>query len=97
MTNDSKIKKKIRNTKLFTDAQKVELLVGLEEITPAEKRQLEEVIDVFDAQYRQAVEKHVQQIRSLLGHLTKHMTNEQKKKYQDTLDEIKLGLSLLSA
>lgn len=97
MTNDSKIRKKIHDTKLFTDAQKVELLVGLDEITASEKRQLEESIDTFDLEYRQAVDKHTQQVRSLLGHLTKHMTDEQKKKHQDTLDEIELGLSLLSA
>lgn len=97
MRNDLTIRKKIQSTRLFIDTQKIELLVRLPEASEAEKRVLEEGIDTFDREYKAAVTKHTQQIRSFLGHATKDLTPEEKKKHQDALDEIAFGLNLLQA
>lgn len=95
MKNDLTICKKIQETRLFSDTRKIELLVRLSDSSEAEKQALEEGIDAFDAEYKAAVEKHTQQIQSLLGHVLKDMTPEERKKSQDALDEINFGLALL--
>lgn len=89
--------KKIHDTRLFSDPQKVELLAMLEEASEADKRKLEAGIDAFDREYKKAVTKHTAQIKSILGHAVKDMTPEERKLNQDALDEIKLGLAFLNA
>jgi hypothetical protein len=95
--NDSTIYKKIQQTKLFSDAQKVEVLVAVADASPEDIAKLEAGIDVFDEQYRNAIEKHVAQIQSLLGHTVKDMTPEEKKEQQAALRTIGTGLGLLSS
>ena len=95
--SDLKIRKKIRNTRLFSDSQKIDLLVNLEEASLEDKKKLESGIDMFDREYKISMEKHAQQVRSLLGHAVKDMTPLEKKKHQDALDEIDFGLALLAA
>ncbi len=88
--------KKIQATKLFSDAQKVDLLVAVNEASAEDKQKLEEGIDAFDAAYATAVAKHSAQIQSLLGHVVKDMSEEAKVLNQDAIEEIKLGLAFLS-
>lgn len=87
--------KKIQKTRLFSDPQKVDLLVKLEEASEADKRKLEAGIDTFDREYERAVKKHSAQIQSILGHAVKDMSEEERKANQDAIDEIKLGLAFL--
>jgi len=91
------IAKKIRDTKLFSDSQKVDLLVALEEASEADKNKLEAGIDAFDREYARAVKKHSAQIQSIIGHAVKDMTEEERKLNQDAIDEIKLGLAFLAS
>jgi hypothetical protein len=95
--NDSTIYKKIQQTKLFSDAQKVEVLVAVADASPEDIAKLEAGIDVFDEQYGNAIAKHVAQIQSLLGHTVKDMTPEEKKEQQAALRTIGTGLGLLSS
>lgn len=88
--------KKIRDTRLFSDSQKIELLVQLEDASDSDINKLEAGIDVFDHEYSRAVKKHTAQIESILGHAIKDMSEEEKKLNQDALDELKLGLALLT-
>jgi len=88
--------KKIQATRLFSDGQKVDLLVAVNEASESDKKKLEEGIDEFDQAYAKAVAKHTAQIHSILGHAVKEMTEEEKKLNQDAIDEIKLGLAFLA-
>lgn len=90
------IREKIKNTRLFSDAQKVELLVALDDASPAEVKKLEAGIDTFEREYAKTVKKHTAQIRSILGHAVKGMSKEEKQMNQDAIDEIQIGLSLLT-
>lgn len=94
--NDLRINKKIQATKLFSDAQKVDVLVAMAEASEEDKAKLEAGIDAFDREYQAAITKHTQQIRSLLGHTTKDMSPEEKKKHEESLGLINAGLGLLS-
>lgn len=87
--------KKIRDTRLFSDPQKVELLAMLDEASAEDKKKLEEGIDVFDREYARAVKKHTAQIEAILGHAIKDMSEEERRLNQDALDELRLGLALL--
>lgn len=88
--------KKIQATRFFSDAQKVDLLVALNDASEADKKKLEAGIDVFDREYEKSVKKHSAQIQSILGHAVKDMTEEERKLNQDAIDEIKLGLAFLT-
>jgi len=87
--------KKIKDTRLFSDPQKVELLSLLEDSSAEDKKKLEAGIDAFDREYAKAVSKHTAQIQSVLGHALKDMTEEERKHNQDAIDELKMGLTLL--
>lgn len=87
--------KKIQKTRLFSDPQKIDLLVKLEDASAEDKRKLEAGIDTFDREYARAVTKHTAQIQSILGHAVKDMSEEERRDNQDAIDEIKLGLAFL--
>ena len=48
------LKKKVQETKLFTDQEKVEILADFDAITGADRVKLEEFIDAYDAKYKAA-------------------------------------------
>jgi len=97
MSNDLRIRKKIQATRLFSDTQKIELLVKLAEASQEDKKKLEEGIDVFDATYGKAVEKHAQQVRSIIGHLRTELSPDERAQQEEVLDAIDLGFDILSA
>jgi hypothetical protein len=92
----NQIYKKIQQTKLFSDSQKVELLVKLVDATEADRTKLEAGIDAFDARYAQAVATGTQKVKSVLGHVLKDMNPEDKAENQDALDQLSLGLAFLN-
>lgn len=87
--------KKIQDTRLFSDAQKVELYVQMESANAEDKKKLEEGIDAFDTEYAKAVAKHTAQIQSVLGHAVKDMSEEEKELNSEAINTIKLGLAFL--
>lgn len=89
--------KKIQTTKLFSDAQKVALFAALDDASDADKQKLEEGIDAFDTSYAKAVSKHSATIRSVLGHIVKDMSEEEKSFNTEAIDAVKLGLAYLAS
>lgn len=90
------LSKKIQQTRLFSDPQKVEIFVALETANDEDKKKLEAGIDAFDEAYVKAVVKHSAQIRSILGHALKDMTEEEKEQNSDAIQEMQLGLAFLT-
>lgn len=88
--------KKIQKTRLFSDPQRVELLVLLESANEADKRKLEAVIDEFDSSYAAAMAKHSAKMQSLLGHAVKDMDEHEKAINAEAIAEMKVGLALLT-
>lgn len=91
------ISQKIRKTRLFSDAQKVELMALLPEASEADIRKLGEGIDAFDRQYSQSMAKHTKNMQELLADLMKDVPEEEKESYQEAIDEIAMGSALLQA
>lgn len=95
MTSKSMIHKKIQKTRLFSDAQKVQLLVQLADASEEDKWKLEAGIDAFDKEYKEAMEKRGEEILELLTTIMNDMPEEERKKNQDTIDEIVMGTAIL--
>lgn len=95
MISKSMIHKKIQATRLFSDAQKVQLLVQLADASEEDKKKLEEGIDAFDREYKDAMGKRGEEILELLTTIMKDMPEEERKKNQDTIDEIVMGTAIL--
>lgn len=89
------VSKKIRFTRLFSDAQKVEILSMLPEASKDDVGKLEAGIDAFDKQFKATIEKRSREIMSLLTDLMKDMPEEEKKKHREAIDEITMGLALI--
>jgi len=89
------LSKKIQQTRLFSDAQKVDLLVKLNEASAEDVKKLEAGIDVFDREYKEAIDKRSKEILELLASLLKDMSAEEKKKHQEAIDEMVMGMALL--
>lgn len=86
---------KVKSTKLFTDAQKVDILVALPSSSPEDQKKLEAGIDLFDSAYTQLIDRYTAQIQSVLGHIEKDASSEDVDT-QIAIEEMKLGLDLLS-
>lgn len=89
------ISRKIQHTKLFSDAHKVELFAMLPEASKEDITKLEKGIDAFDREYERTIQVHTREISMLLKDMFKRMSNEEKEKYQDAVDELGMGLALL--
>lgn len=97
MTSKSMIHKKIQQTRLFSDAQKVSLLVRLADASEEDTRKLGEGIDAFDREYKASMEKRGEEILELITTLMKDMSEEDRKKNQDTIDDIVMGTAILQS
>lgn len=97
MTLKSMIHKKIQQTRLFSDAQKVRLLVQLADASKEDKQKLEEGIDAFDREYKTSMEKRGEEILERLSDFVKDMPEEDRKKNQDTIDDIVMGTAILQS
>ncbi|MEK7533520.1 MAG: hypothetical protein AAB542_03740 [Patescibacteria group bacterium] len=97
MTSKQMIHKKIQQTRLFSDAQKVSLLVQLADASEEDKRKLEEGIDAFDREYKATMEKRGEEVLELLTTIMKDMPEEERKKNQDTIDDIVMGTAILQS
>lgn len=95
MISKSMIHKKIQQTRLFSDAQKVSLLVQLTDASKEDKQKLEDGIDAFDREYKATMERRGEEVLELLTTIMKDMPEEERKKNQDTIDEIVMGTALL--
>ena len=82
---------------MFSDAQKVSLLVQLADASEEDKRKLEEGIDAFDREYKATMEKRGEEVLELLTTIMKDMPEEERKKNQDTIDDIVMGTAILQS
>ncbi len=94
--NLKQVRKKIQQTRLFSDAQKVELLVKLEDASETDQKKLEAGIDVFDREYSKRMVKRKTEMQALLGEMVENMTDEEAKLNQEAIAEIVVGLGLLT-
>lgn len=89
--------KKIQATRLFSDPQKVDLLAMLEDASSDDKKKLEEGIDTFDKEYARNMEKRREEVEALLATIKESMSEEDQRRNQDAIDEIRMGLDFLAS
>ncbi len=93
--NLKQLRNKIQKTRLFSDPQKIDLLVKLEDASEADQQKLEAGIDVFDREYEKRMAKRKEEMQVLLGDMVEDMTDEEAKVNQKAIAEIVVGMSLL--
>lgn len=66
------IKEKIKNTKLFTNLEKIEILVNFEKLSSEAQQQLEKVIDEYDeslkeikSQFKTEITEEINKIKQI--------------------------------
>lgn len=95
--NLKQVRKKIQQTRLFSDAQKVELLVRLDDASETDQKKLEAGIDVFDREYEKRMAKRKEEMHALLGEMVETMTDDEAKANQESIAEMVVGLGLLTS
>jgi len=94
--NLKQLRNTIQQTRLFSDTQKVELLVKLDDASEADQKKLEAGIDVFDHEYSKRMTKRKAEMQALLGEMVEDMTEEEAKLNQDAIAEMVVGMGLLT-
>ncbi|MBI3343173.1 hypothetical protein HY032_03375 [Candidatus Gottesmanbacteria bacterium] len=91
-----KLRVKIKETLLFTDPAKIELLARLQEIPQAEQTVLEDIVDRFDREHRAAGQK----LRKHVTHELQELQNEAPPEDRDDVDtavaQMHLGMQILT-
>lgn len=95
--NLKQVRTKIEKTRLFSDPQKIELFVKLDEANEEDQKKLEAGIDIFDREYEKRMAKRKKEMHTLLGEMVEDMTEEEAKLNQDAIAEIVVGMGLLTA
>jgi len=93
--NLKQVRTKIQKTRLFSDFQKIELLVKLEEASEEDQKKLEAGIDVFNREYETRMAKRKEEMQALLGEMVEDMTEDEARLNQEAIAEIVVGLNLL--
>ncbi|MEK7577694.1 MAG: hypothetical protein AAB492_03730 [Patescibacteria group bacterium] len=94
--NLKQLRNTIQTTRLFSDAQKVDLLVKLDEASLEDQTKLEAGIDVFDREYEKRMAKRKEEMQALLGEMVEGMTEEEATLNQQAIAEIVVGMGLLT-
>lgn len=89
------LKRKIQHTRLFSDTEKIELLVLLDELSAEDRRALEETIDGFDAKYVSSAGALKDDVQKGLTALNHDLSEEEKVQMEDAVMATQLGLWLL--
>lgn len=89
------LKRKIQHTRLFSDTEKIELLVRLDELSAEDRRALEETIDGFDTNYAASVDALKDDVQKGFTALNQDVSEEEKAQMKDAVMATQLGLWLL--
>lgn len=88
-----KLKLKIKNTTLFDDEDKVNILTALETFSVSELKELESVVDEFDAKYLGIVSEYQSKVLAELDGIVADATPEDKDRLTKAAGLIKSGLN----
>lgn len=92
---DTTVKKKIQHTRLFSDTEKIELLVRLDKLPDSDRLALEEAIDGFDAKYTTSVHTLTDSIDKGITSLDRELSEQEKAQIADAALVVKAGLGML--
>lgn len=92
---DDRLKLKIQNTKLFSSEQKIAILVRLDELSPDEKKQTENVIDDFDQSYRAKLRQFKSDVFDELENIKRTTDKSQWNQVNQSIIKIKQNLDII--
>lgn len=87
---------KIEQTTLFSPEAKVKLLAHLEEIPEAEQAKLMEIIDRFDARYKELAEKLRREVGEEMAGLKAEAAPDEKQAVEEASEILQAGVNVLT-
>lgn len=89
------LKKKIQETRLFTDKEKIEILAEFDAVTAADRVKLEAIIDEYDAKYNATMGTFRRHINEELDSIESDASADEKERVKDSVDKIRSGLTAI--
>jgi hypothetical protein len=89
------LKQKIRDTKLFTPQEKVEILASYDAIAEEDRVQLASIIDEYDAKHRIATGTFAQNMNEELDAIVSDAAPQEKLLVADAAGKIRSGLGTM--
>lgn len=93
--NDLNIK--IKNTALFSQDEKIEILAAVDTFSEGDKAQLADIIDEYDKKFIDITNTFKQHMIDELCTIEKSNTSIDTKQMKDAVEKIKLGLNMIIA
>ncbi|MBI5620563.1 hypothetical protein HY949_02175 [Candidatus Gottesmanbacteria bacterium] len=87
------LKKKVQETKLFTDKEKIDILADFDAITAGDRMKLEEIIDEYDAKYKAATGTFASHINEELDRIEKDAGPQDADRIRASTAKIRTGLT----
>lgn len=87
------LKKKIKETHLFTPQEKIDILAEFETISDEDKKSLETIIDEYDAKYARATQTMKAGVLEELDGIVRDAESEDKDRITASAEKIKSGLT----
>lgn len=89
------LKHKIQNTNLFSDEDKIAILVAIDTYEESDRTKLEAIIDEFDAAQKTAVSEYKKSVDMVLNSVVEKAKPLDKKRFQSAAGSIRQGVDTL--
>lgn len=89
------LKRKIKETALFSDEDKIAILTRVDTYPVEETTKLETIIDEFDATHKAAVSEYKASVYGVLDDIVKKSKPEDKKRFQSASSTIRSGVEMI--
>lgn len=89
------LKKKIADTKLFSDEDKIAILAVVDMYSADDVKALEAIIDEFDVKHQEAVSEYKKSVYGVLDTVVAKASPSDKKRFQSAASDVRSGLDAL--
>ena len=87
------LKKKVQETKLFTDQEKIDILAEFDTITGGDRVKLEEIIDEYDGKYKATTGTFTSNINEELDSIDRDAAPADSDRIRASTAKIRTGLN----
>ena len=89
------LKHKIQHTTLFSDEDKVAILIAVDTYSADDIKALEGIIDEFDTKHQDAVSEYKKSVYGVLDTIVAKASPTDKKRFQNASSDVRTGVEAL--
>lgn len=89
------LKQKIKDTVLFSDEDKIVILIAVDRYSAEDIKALEAIIDEFDDKHQEAISEYKKSVYGVLDDIVQKAKPQDKKRFQDASSTIRSGVDML--